>query len=163
MGCHASASSRGEGFMSSHAQQQRLREARPYDGDNDGHPHHRRVGLRQPFGKWVRNHLADSSRSAVAVCFILAFLCFLHRRRMRMDRLEDVKDVQELDDYGIAPSKPRMPKAPPPAYTPSTTTTQDRTADQEWRRESRRDSADSLTPSLRQAMGVVPRDTLANK
>ncbi|KAI8723163.1 hypothetical protein NCS52_00171500 [Fusarium sp. LHS14.1] len=101
--------------------------------------------------------------AAVAVCFILAFLCYLHRRRMRMDRLEDVKDVQELDDYGIAPSKPqpasRMPQAPPPAYTPTT----DRGTDEAWRRESRRDSADSLTPSLRQAMGVVPRDTLANK
>jgi hypothetical protein len=68
--------------------------------------------------------------------------------------------VQELDDYGLAPTKPKpvqMPQAPPPTYERS----QDRKADGNWGK-SNRDSTDSLTPSLRQAMGVTPRDALAN-
>ncbi|KAF4463039.1 hypothetical protein FALBO_10132 [Fusarium albosuccineum] len=101
---------------------------------------------------------------AVALLCFLVFLYMLHRRRQRLDKLEDAKDLQELDDYGIKsmPKQqktppPAMPQAPPPTYERS----QDRskTDDNNWKR----DSTDSLTPSLRQAMGVVPRDTLANK
>ncbi|KAJ4269807.1 hypothetical protein NW762_001476 [Fusarium torreyae] len=98
--------------------------------------------------------------STIVVLCILAFLYMLHRRRKRLDALEDPKDHQELDDYGIAPAKQKpaqMPRAPPPTYERS----QDRKAEGNWGR-SQRDSTDSLTPSLRQAMGVTPRDTLAN-
>ncbi|KAM5347809.1 hypothetical protein ACJ41O_007633 [Fusarium nematophilum] len=100
--------------------------------------------------------------SLVVICCIVTFLCFLHRRRMRLDKREDAKDIQELDDYGMGPSKAhkvhksRLPKEPPPAYV-----SQDRGQAEggNWKR----DSGDSLTPSLRQAMGVVPHDTLANR
>ncbi|KAF4963600.1 hypothetical protein FSARC_8385 [Fusarium sarcochroum] len=98
--------------------------------------------------------------STIVVLCILVFLYMLHRRRKRLDALEDPKDHQELDDYGIGPAKQKpakMPQAPPPTYERS----QDRKAEGNWGR-SQRDSTDSLTPSLRQAMGVTPRDTLAN-
>ncbi|KAF9766748.1 hypothetical protein IL306_000798 [Fusarium sp. DS 682] len=107
--------------------------------------------------------------STVVALGFVALLCVLHRRRKRLDKLEDPKDFQELDDYGIAPIKQKpanMPRAPPPTYERS----QDRktemntnapaTTNESWSRQ--RDSTDSLTPSLRQAMGVTPRDTLAN-
>ncbi|KAF4333228.1 hypothetical protein FBEOM_12963 [Fusarium beomiforme] len=107
--------------------------------------------------------------STVVALGVVALLCVLHRRRKRLDALEDPKDTQELDDYGIAPIKQKpanMPRAPPPTYERS----QDRktemnananaTTNDNWSRQ--RDSTDSLTPSLRQAMGVTPRDTLAN-
>ncbi|RGP76954.1 hypothetical protein FLONG3_4892 [Fusarium longipes] len=106
--------------------------------------------------------------SLIAVCGIIALLCVFHRRKQRLDRLEDIKDIQELDDYGLAPIKPRpvnLPQAPPPTYdktqegkpmSHNATTT-----DGNWDR-TNRNSTDSLTPSLRQAMGVTPRDTLAN-
>ncbi|KAJ3519889.1 hypothetical protein NM208_g13941 [Fusarium decemcellulare] len=100
---------------------------------------------------------------AVALLCFLVFLYMLHRRRQRLDKLEDAKDLQELDDYGIKsmPKQqktppPAMPQAPPPTYERSQD--RSRTDDNNWKR----DSTDSLTPSLRQAMGVVPRDTLAN-
>ncbi|KAF5018667.1 hypothetical protein F66182_9342 [Fusarium sp. NRRL 66182] len=94
---------------------------------------------------------------AVVAVGVVALLCVLHRRRKRLDKLEDPKDHQELEDYGIAPLKQPpvdLPQAPPPTYDRSQ-------ADGNWRN-SKRDSTDSLTPSLRQAMGVTPRDTLAN-
>ncbi|KAM0207304.1 hypothetical protein ACHAPQ_012285 [Fusarium lateritium] len=98
--------------------------------------------------------------SLVIVLGIISLLCVFHRRKQRQDKLEDLKDVQELDDYGLASVKPKpvqLPQAPPPTYERS----QDRKADGNWRK-SHRDSTDSLTPSLRQAMGVTPRDALAN-
>ncbi|KAH7168047.1 hypothetical protein DER46DRAFT_306935 [Fusarium sp. MPI-SDFR-AT-0072] len=106
--------------------------------------------------------------SAVVALGVIALLCFLHRRRQRLDKLEDPKDFQELDDYGIAPIKQKpanMPRAPPPTYERSQdrkemNTASPATTNENWGRQ--RDSTDSLTPSLRQAMGVTPRDTLAN-
>ncbi|KAF4948143.1 hypothetical protein FGADI_9838 [Fusarium gaditjirri] len=106
--------------------------------------------------------------SAVVALGVIAMLCFLHRRRKRLDKLEDPKDFQELDDYGIAPIKQKpanMPRAPPPTYERSQdkkemNTASPATTNENWGRQ--RDSTDSLTPSLRQAMGVTPRDTLAN-
>ncbi|KAF5561938.1 hypothetical protein FPHYL_5934 [Fusarium phyllophilum] len=106
--------------------------------------------------------------SAVVALGVIAMLCFLHRRRKRLDKLEDPKDFQELDDYGIAPIKQKpanMPRAPPPTYERSQdkkemNTASPATTNESWERG--RDSTDSLTPSLRQAMGVTPRDTLAN-
>ncbi|KAF5538369.1 hypothetical protein FMEXI_9467 [Fusarium mexicanum] len=106
--------------------------------------------------------------SAVVALGVIAMLCFLHRRRKRLDQLEDPKDFQELDDYGIAPIKQKpanMPRAPPPTYERSQdkkemNTASPVTTNESWGRQ--RDSTDSLTPSLRQAMGVTPRDTLAN-
>ncbi|SPJ71482.1 uncharacterized protein FTOL_01210 [Fusarium torulosum] len=98
--------------------------------------------------------------SLVVVLGIIGLLCVFHRRKQRMDKLQDLKNVQELDDYGLAPIKPKpvqLPQAPPPTYERS----QDRKADGNWGK-SHRDSTDSLTPSLRQAMGVTPRDALAN-
>ncbi|KAF4501002.1 hypothetical protein FAGAP_2805 [Fusarium agapanthi] len=105
---------------------------------------------------------------AIVALGVVAMLCFLHRRRKRLDKLEDPKDFQELDDYGIAPidQKPvNMPRAPPPTYERSQdkkemNTASPATTNETWGRQ--RDSTDSLTPSLRQAMGVTPRDTLAN-
>lgn len=109
-----------------------------------------------------------SFRSAVVALGVIAMLCYLHRRRQRLDKLEDPKDFQELDDYGIAPVKQKpanMPRAPPPTYERSQdkkemNTASPATTNENWGRQ--RDSTDSLTPSLRQAMGVTPRDTLAN-
>ncbi|KAF5970606.1 hypothetical protein FBULB1_9634 [Fusarium bulbicola] len=106
--------------------------------------------------------------SAVVALGVIAMLCFLHRRRKRLDQLEDPKDFQELDDYGIAPIKQKpanMPRAPPPTYERSQdkkemNTASPATTNESWGRQ--RDSTDSLTPSLRLAMGVTPRDTLAN-
>ncbi|KAI1015142.1 hypothetical protein LB503_004054 [Fusarium chuoi] len=106
--------------------------------------------------------------SAVVALGVIAMLCYLHRRRQRLDKLEDPKDFQELDDYGIAPVKQKpanMPRAPPPTYERSQdkkemNTASPATTNENWGRQ--RDSTDSLTPSLRQAMGVTPRDTLAN-
>ncbi|KAF4442580.1 hypothetical protein FACUT_1892 [Fusarium acutatum] len=106
--------------------------------------------------------------SAVVALGVIAMLCYLHRRRQRLDKLEDPKDFQELDDYGIAPIKQKpanMPRAPPPTYERSQdkkemNTASPVTTNENWGRG--RDSTDSLTPSLRQAMGVTPRDTLAN-
>ncbi|KAF5625000.1 hypothetical protein F52700_9375 [Fusarium sp. NRRL 52700] len=106
--------------------------------------------------------------SAIVALGVIAMLCFLHRRRKRLDKLEDPKDFQELDDYGIAPIKQKpanMPRAPPPTYERSQDKKEMNTAspaatNENWGRQ--RDSTDSLTPSLRQAMGVTPRDTLAN-
>ncbi|KAF5677540.1 hypothetical protein FHETE_1591 [Fusarium heterosporum] len=95
--------------------------------------------------------------SFIIVLGLLVLLFVFHRRKQRLDKLEDIKGVEEQDDYGLAPIKPRLPQAPPPTYERS----QDRKADGHWER-SPRDSTDSLTPSLRQAMGVTPRDTLAN-
>ncbi|KAF4975958.1 hypothetical protein FZEAL_7310 [Fusarium zealandicum] len=97
---------------------------------------------------------------AIVATAIVILLFFLHRRRQKIERMEDVKDLQELDDYGLATTqKSRMPKAPPPTYAMS----QDRQADDKWKGSYNRDSTDSLSPSLRQAMGVAPRDILANK
>ncbi|EXK27907.1 hypothetical protein FOXG_08754 [Fusarium oxysporum f. sp. lycopersici 4287] len=106
--------------------------------------------------------------STVVALGVIALLCYLHRRRQRLDKLEDPKDFQELDDYGIAPIKQKpanMPRAPPPTYERSQDRKEMNTAspaatNENWGRQ--RDSTDSLTPSLRQAMGVTPRDTLAN-
>ncbi|KAK7413790.1 hypothetical protein QQX98_007357 [Neonectria punicea] len=99
----------------------------------------------------------------ICVCCFFAFLWHLHRKRTKRDIQEDIKG-QELDDYGIelssAPSKTsRMPQAPPPAQM-RRETADTRTADPP---PSYRMSQESLSPSLRQAMGVAPRDTLANK
>ncbi|KAH7248598.1 uncharacterized protein BKA55DRAFT_540025 [Fusarium redolens] len=106
--------------------------------------------------------------STVVALGVVALLCVLHRRRKRLDKLEDPKDFQELDDYGVAPIKQKpanMPRAPPPTYERSQdrkemNTASPATTNENWGRQ--RDSTDSLTPSLRQAMGVTPRDTLAN-
>ncbi|KAK7427039.1 hypothetical protein QQZ08_006466 [Neonectria magnoliae] len=96
----------------------------------------------------------------ICLCCFFAFLWHLHRKRTKRDIQEDIKG-QELDDYGIEPSSAppktsRMPQAPPPAKIRRDT----RTADPP---PSYRMSQESLSPSLRQAMGVTPRDTLANK
>ncbi|CAG7563824.1 unnamed protein product [Fusarium equiseti] len=99
--------------------------------------------------------------SLVAVGGLMALLCFFHRRKQRLDKLEDIKGVQELDDYGLAPIKPRLPTAPPPTYQEGKHAPAPTTTDENWQR-TNRNSTDSLTPSLRQAMGVTPRDTLAN-
>lgn len=81
--------------------------------------------------------------------------------------MEDLKDPQELDDYGIAPRSLRptsqwsgMPKVPPPVVQ----TREKNSAGGKIIREpvdDKRASVDSLTPSLRQAMGVAPRDPFA--
>jgi hypothetical protein len=94
----------------------------------------------------------------------VALLCVFHRRKQRLDKLEDIKDVQELDDYGLGPVKPRpvkLPQAPPPTYDKTHEGKPNNATDENWDR-TNRNSTDSLTPSLRQAMGVTPRDTLAN-
>ncbi|GKU04246.1 hypothetical protein FLAG1_06971 [Fusarium langsethiae] len=102
--------------------------------------------------------------SLIAVCCLVALLCVFHRRKQRLDKLEDIKDVQELDDYGLGPVKPRpvkLPQAPPSTYDKTHEGKPNNATDENWDR-TNRNSTDSLTPSLRQAMGVTPRDTLAN-
>ncbi|KAL6913600.1 hypothetical protein FSST1_011360 [Fusarium sambucinum] len=95
--------------------------------------------------------------SSIVVCGIAALLCVFHRRKQRLDKLEDIKGVQELDDYGLAPIKPRpvqLPQAPPPTYDKTHEGKPNVTTDENWDR-TNRNSTDSLTPSLRQAMGVA--------
>ncbi|KAG7430769.1 hypothetical protein Forpi1262_v007262 [Fusarium oxysporum f. sp. raphani] len=50
--------------------------------------------------------------STVVALGVIALLCYLHRRRQRLDKLEDPKDFQELDDYGIAPIKQKPANMP---------------------------------------------------
>ncbi|KAF4439457.1 hypothetical protein F53441_12564 [Fusarium austroafricanum] len=110
------------------------------------------------------NLLANLDLSAIILAGIMAFVYRLHRKNQRKEAEEDLKH-QELDDYGIAPVKKQksdaqMPRAPPPTYErPEDKDKDKKTTEGNW---NRRDSTDSLTPSLRQAMGVTPRDTLAN-
>ncbi|KPM40824.1 hypothetical protein AK830_g5694 [Neonectria ditissima] len=116
---------------------------------------------------------SQASTSTVLVGVLLAMLfclfCFfgflyhLHRKRTKRDVQEDIKG-QELEDYGIelsaAPAKTsRMPQAPPPAQM-RRETSDAREADPP---PSYRMSQESLSPSLRKAMGVAPRDVLSNK
>lgn len=86
------------------------------------------------------------------------FLYYLHVRRQTLDKREDHKNFQELDDYGLShyapkPKQDEMPRAPPPTY--------ERHADDARQR---RNSNESLSPSLRKAMNVqVPREALPSK
>jgi hypothetical protein len=166
MGAHASPSPGSQGNMSRRSAIKYLRKTRPDNRRNPNSPRHRQVNLiftSLPCGIAKYNSLwltFPSTRSLVVVLGIIGLLCVFHRRKQRLDKLEDLKNVQELDDYGLAPVKPKpvqLPQAPPPTYERS----QDRKADGNWGK-SHRDSTDSLTPSLRQAMGVTPRDALAN-
>ncbi|KAH7150314.1 hypothetical protein B0J13DRAFT_620630 [Dactylonectria estremocensis] len=101
--------------------------------------------------------------SVILVIVFFAFLLYLHRRRTRMDQQEDLKNFQELDDYGIAASSSsskasRMPQAPAPAQMKQPTN-----APREGPPPSYRESADSLSPSIRGATAAVPRDGLSNR
>ncbi|KAI5463628.1 hypothetical protein BGZ63DRAFT_442280 [Mariannaea sp. PMI_226] len=106
--------------------------------------------------------------SVILVIGFLSFLLFLHRRRKRLDKMEDLKDPQELDDYGFVshstrptPQSSGMPKAPPPSAQPRG---QDFNGSKvQSSINNNRASQDSLTPSLRQALGRTPVDPFANR
>ncbi|KAH6895946.1 hypothetical protein B0T10DRAFT_456191 [Thelonectria olida] len=98
------------------------------------------------------------------------FIALVIARRTKLEKKEDLKDPQELDDYGIAPQPRRptsqmsgMPKVPPPVVQ---TRERNPTGDDKMQSpvlDGRRASQESLTPSLRQAMGIAPRDPFANR
>lgn len=87
-----------------------------------------------------------------------------------MDKAEGAKDLQELDDYGMTPDSPpppktsQMPEAPPPVQTSNYSQhNHERSQPQGGRSGDWRTSAESLTPSFRQATPAVPRDGLGNR